>query len=188
MKQNEHDLTMLMKRWQIEERLCWGRGWVVGKRRGGNLFPFENHFLKYSCCLKTIYIGCIQNFNKCCAGVWRWRRAGFGPIWGDGRRSWWYWWRQGERQGGNDFLLFKIVKSWSVLKSLFQLGRIAQKMALDEDQANLKLFQDRSFNWVIHELIRLQITKKLAGFWRMVIFTLITRGRGSSSGLVSMIE
>ena len=32
-----------------------------------------------------------------------------------------------------------------VVQSFFiQLGRIAQRMALDEDQANLKLFQDRS--------------------------------------------
>ena len=142
-------------------------------------FPFEDHFLKYSCCLKTIYIGLIQNFNKCCAGVWRWRRAGLGPIWGDGRRSWWHWWRQGERQGGNDFLLFKIVKSWSVLKSLFQLGRIAQKMALDEDQANLKLFQDR-YDHIIQMCKRLHIN---TGFWKTETFTLTTRGRDSLNGL-----
>ena len=79
--------------------------------------------------------------------------------------------RRGTRCYRLVFLKYKIY--------VFKLGRIAQRMALDEDQANLKLFQDR-YDHIIQMCMGLHIN---TGFWKTETFTLTTRGRDSLNGL-----
>ena len=68
---------------------------------------------------------------------------------------------------------------WKYKVYVSKLGRIAQRMALDEDQANLKLFQDRC-DPIIQMCMGLH---RNSGFWKTETFTQTTRGRDSLNGL-----